>query len=237
MQNGGHDMRARGLALGLAVVAAVFLGGDSSNFIQQSGVVTTGHTLAWVQTGAVQDAGSVTSPKINALGLYGLSGSPLCITNRTTPGPYGSTPYSQFCLGIDSGQAYLRVDSYFGAPPLNMVAIVNGTVVPIGGGGGGNANVRRITSGSTDTASQADQTIAWASGAALAKTQTLYICNSSTRAFTVNVKDEIGTAGTYGIVIVGSGGNTIDGAGSYVVNFNYQSTSLTCDGAGNWMIL
>lgn len=93
--------------------------------IQQSGTITRNHLLTWAAPGVVQDAGSSATPGVNSLGIFGNGGTPLTLSNVTTPGtPTG--PYSQLGLGISQTAAYLSVQSYNGAAPLPFNFIVNG---------------------------------------------------------------------------------------------------------------
>lgn len=52
---------------------------------------------------------------------------------------------------------------------------------------------------------------------------------------TVTIKDDDGTAGTNNITITPAAGN-IDGAGTYVMNVNYQSVTLTYSGT-KWLVI
>lgn len=93
--------------------------------VQQSGAVTPGHATAWVTSGVVQDAGSASNPQLNSLGLYGLGGTPFCITNTIYSGiPTGE--YSQLCLGLSASSGYLTLNSYGGATALPWSFIING---------------------------------------------------------------------------------------------------------------
>ena len=110
--------------------------------IQQYGTVTPGHVPAWLQSGIVQDGGSATAGKVNSLGLYGLGGTPLCITNSATPGPF-TGGYTQLCMGGSASELYITDTSYGGATHIPLKFIVNGNVVATAsdsgftGGGGG----------------------------------------------------------------------------------------------------
>lgn len=97
--------------------------------------------------------------------------------------------------------------------------------------------IRTISSGTTDTASSTDGTIAWNSSSASAKSQTIYACNSSVTGRVLIIKDEVGTASTYAITITPAAG-TVDKQSSYVMVFNFQSVTLQCDGTtNNWLAL
>ena len=80
-------------------------------------------------------------------------------------------------------------------------------------------------------------TYAWQSSTTAGKTETIGgTCNSSTNGYTIIVKDEIGTAGAYGIVIYPQSGNTIDNQGGFAITSNFESITLQCDGVSNWII-
>ncbi len=96
--------------------------------------------------------------------------------------------------------------------------------------------LREISTGSSDIATTADNTISWNSSTALAKTETLYACGASQKGFPVSVKDEYGNAGTYPITVTPSGSNTIDKALLYIEAFNFQNVLFRCNGAGNWIV-
>ena len=102
---------------------------------------------------------------------------------------------------------------------------------------GPNPNALRIiASGTTDTATAADVTIAWNSAATSAKTESLYACGSAQKGDQITIKDEKGNSSTYPVGIDANGGNTIDGLSVYYLAFNLQSAWLQCDGSGNWIV-
>lgn len=82
------------------------------------------------------------------------------------------------------------------------------------------------------------KTVAWDSATPANKTELLttngIACNSATRVFTI--KDEIGTAGTYPITVTPQINDKIDGAGTFILNSNFESITLQCDGASNWLV-
>ena len=233
-------MRSLLLAIALLLMAAP----SWSQSVQQSGTVTPGHVPSWAVSGVVQDAGTATQGKINSLGLYGLGGTPLCITNSPTPAPFGVVPYSQFCLGISGTAAYLMLNSYNGASSLPIQVVVNGTAIPFTPNAAAAWATRQIASGTTDSASPILDgpvgQINWNSGTAAPKTQTLFACNSAVNGYHETIADEYGQnaaggAGVYAITITPSSG-TIAGKSSYPLNSNGAVVALTCDGVSNWVI-
>ena len=93
--------------------------------------------------------------------------------------------------------------------------------------------VRRITSGSTDTATYSDDTVAWRSASGAAKAESIPACLEYTGYPTatgqfLTIKDEQGDANTNPITITPAGG-TIDGASNYVIGANHGSVTLQCD--------
>lgn len=92
--------------------------------------------------------------------------------------------------------------------------------------------------GTTDTATTADNHIYWRSADTSAKAQAIYGCTTGS---TIDKKplvivDEIKTAGTYNITITPASG-TIDGDSSLVLQSDGISVSLRCHGATtNWVI-
>lgn len=98
--------------------------------VQQSGPVTVGHIPSWATTGVIQDGGSASIPRVNAIGMYG-TGTPLCISSVNVPGIL-TGQYSQLCLGFLSGSGVLSVTGYGGVTPPSFNIIVNGNTLPIG---------------------------------------------------------------------------------------------------------
>jgi hypothetical protein len=95
--------------------------------VLQTGSVSPGHLVSWTTQGIVQDAGSATTPGVNSLGIYGLGGKPLSITNL----PYGGPPsgiYSQMNFGVSSTAGYINLDT-FGTAALPLNLSINGTPV------------------------------------------------------------------------------------------------------------
>lgn len=52
----------------------------------------------------------------------------------------------------------------------------------------------------------------------------------------VTIKDSSGTAGANNLTIDANGTDTIDGAGTYVINTNYGFVSLMSDGISEWQV-
>lgn len=118
-----------------------------------------------------------------------------------------------------------------------MPALIWNVLSSAGGGGGGGsvATLRQIVSGSTDTSTSTDGTVAWASESGVAKTQTHYTGTAVSNVITY--VDEEGDAGTNNITINATGGQTINELASFVMNINYQSVTMQFDGVSNWVII
>lgn len=96
--------------------------------------------------------------------------------------------------------------------------------------------VRLVSTGTTDTATTADGLIKWTSASTSSKSQTMPICDSSTAKVPITIKDGVGNANTYNIIVDSNGGSTIDGAASYAITINRGSITLLCDGVSDWTI-
>ena len=95
-------------------------------------------------------------------------------------------------------------------------------------------SIRVIGAGSADTPLPGDFVIKWASAVTSGKTETLGTCSSAKAAVQYLIVDGQGNAGTYNITLTG---NSINGSGTYVLNENYQSAWVKCDGVSTWTIL
>ena len=89
---------------------------------------TPGHVATVAYPGILQDGGTATAGKVGSLGLYGLGGTPFCLTNSPTPGPFRGS-YSQLCLGESLTAATLSLNSLGGAAHIPLNITVNGTTV------------------------------------------------------------------------------------------------------------
>ncbi len=94
---------------------------------------------------------------------------------------------------------------------------------------------RRISSGTSDTATSSDKNLFWSSAATSAKTQNLPGCNSSLSGWDFSIADQAKTSGTYAITITPSSG-TINGSSSYIINSNGASITMTCDGVSDYVL-
>jgi hypothetical protein len=102
-----------------------------------------------------------------------------------------------------------------------------------------------ITFGTTNTTSSSTlmyATYSWESMTVGTKTETIGIsCTSTINGNTIIIKDEIGNAATYPIVVKPQSTDTIDGLTSFSLNSNHESITLQCDGAPpglvpNWIV-
>lgn len=115
-------------------------------------------------------------------------------------------------------------------------------VIVTGAGGGGLAGIRSILTGGSDFATVADfpalggQAIFWNSSATVPKTEHLPACNAGLSAGVGTIVDERATANIYPITLRPNGSDTINLAASYPMNFKQQSTTIQCNGAGNWVV-
>jgi len=94
---------------------------------------------------------------------------------------------------------------------------------------------RQILTGYSDTASTTDSFIAWNSAAATSKTENLFACNAAAIGATLIIADRANTSGTYPVLIIPNGGDTIVPAASGYLNSNGESVNLTCDGNAHWI--
>lgn len=203
--------------------------------VKQSGSVTGGHVTCWTYNGIVQDCGvSTGSNSANTFGLTANGGYPFCIQNTNTH----TGPYVQLCEGISTSGAAISINSFNGAsaPPFSVV--INGTAYPFPSGVPyGATPIRTVSSGTSDSVATADQngTVAWNSNSTSAKSESLFACTSLISGFTVTIKDQYGSAGTYPITI--SSSSNIDGQPVYIMSFNYQAVTLQCNGTTTtWII-
>ena len=149
-------------------------------------------------------------------------------TWATPPGSGGLTVGSTTITSGTSGYA-----EYNNAGVLGEKAITaNGTV--------GFPAMRRITSGTTDTATTADSTIVIALGSPANFAETLPACVSGIRGQKITVKDALGQAGGNAITVKATTStvDTIAGATGLIMSSNYQSITFQCDDLatnGNWM--
>lgn len=136
----------------------------------------------------------------------------------------GTTPVS----GFTTGDVLVAGSSTVG----QAVVTPNATV--------GFPTIRRITTGTTDTATTSDSTIVIALGSAANFAETLPACVSGINGQIIIVKDEKGQAGANPITVKATTStvDTIVGATGLIMNANFQSINFQCDSAaasGNWM--
>lgn len=198
-------------ALALLVPSLAFAQGT----VQQVGPVVPGHAAVWWGNGQVTDSNSFPSWLSSFLDQnFGTTeGSLLCrgasTWNEISPG--GS---SQFLEAQASGCPVWATPGTTFSNPLRVIA-----------------------SGTTDTATSTDGTIAWNSATSGAKAEAIYGCTSSVNGRSLILKDQYGNAGTYAITITPASG-TVNGASSYTLAVNQQAVQFQCDGTtGDWMVL
>lgn len=233
--------------------------------IRQSGPVVSFHAPAWYANGVVTDGGYPASPFLSAIGLFGGATCPLGISSQSTPGPT-TAPYSLFTICQTAANTILTLQGVNGQATPSLELNIGGVIYPFPGPGNGNVlgpissvsgdvacfngvtgtlladcgpsqnAFREVASGTTDTALVTDSTIAWKSASTSAKTETLYACTSGRKGFSIDVKDEVGTAGLYPITVAPNGIDTIDNAALYIEAFNLQNARYKCNGSGNWIV-
>ena len=104
-------------------------------------------------------------------------------------------------------------------------------------------NLRTISTGSTDTATDTLPviTLSWASTTAAAKTENLPACVAANKNQTFNVADTAGTFGTYNMTVTPNGTDKIINAGSsvssLVLSVSGESISFQCNGAAAWILI
>jgi hypothetical protein len=104
-------------------------------------------------------------------------------------------------------------------------------------------NVRVITTGTTDHATNGDfysiagHAILWNSASAGNKTEYLPPCVSGNSGWIGSIVDEYGNAATYPITLQPSSGNTINNQVSLIISTINQSVTLQCNGSGNWVTI
>ena len=235
-----------------------------SNSVEQSGPITPGHVVCWTVNGVVQDCGPSTNGYANTFGLTSSGGIPFCIQDtKVHTGPYRqfcigmSSNGASIYLNPFGGAASQNLTFVINGVTYNFPGPgngdVSGPVTSIDGGlvcwNGTNGTLlkdcsaqlvtplRSISSGSMDTITSTDAngTIAWDSNSTSPKTEALPVCNTASNGFTVSIKDEIATAGTYPITV--SGAQTIDLQTTYIIAFSLQSITIQCDAAAaNWIV-
>ena len=99
-----------------------------SQYIQQSGQVTSGHPGYFLYNGIMADGGPATNGNISELGITANGNFPFCIQTSKNH----TSQYSQLCAGITNSAGYFSVTGYNGAVPTFNV-IVNGTTYPFPG--------------------------------------------------------------------------------------------------------
>jgi hypothetical protein len=117
----------RKCAIALAVYGATSAAAFGQGAVQQSGPVTPGHASVWVQDHVIADNSVQPLTSLQILG----TGTPFCINDAPTTGPYHA-----LCLGANSlGGGLISYNAYGGAPPLPLQCNINGIVSSCLGGG------------------------------------------------------------------------------------------------------
>lgn len=155
-------------------------------------------------------------------------------TTSSIPVQPGST------VGLTVGaNTFLAAITGSGTTTLNLSG-GTGLVTGFGGGGSGGGGISPtavfvVSSGALDISSPTYGVVLWNSATTAPKSESIYLCDSSSSGRQLIIKDQIGTAATYAVTLTPVAG-TIDGSPTYIMNFNFQSVNLLCGGAGNWSI-
>lgn len=115
----------------IGLVALLLAGPASAQYITQTGSVTANHAAAWSSSGVLKDAGTSALGKLTTLGITASGGTPFCVSNGTGS---GGTSYSQFCMGLDTSNAYFQINGFNGASALGFQININGTPISLGTG-------------------------------------------------------------------------------------------------------
>jgi hypothetical protein len=117
---------AKILAAALLLTCALDVRSDAqSQYIQQSGPVTSGHPGYFVYNGIMADGGPATNGNLSELGITANGGYPFCIQNTKVH----TGPYVQLCSGVTGSTGYLSLNGYGGAVPTFSIDI-DGTSYP-----------------------------------------------------------------------------------------------------------
>jgi hypothetical protein len=193
--------------------------------------ITTLSSTQYTLTGATNPTGGTVT--------YPLSGSPLA------PGYYiviqRVVPLIQTTSIANQGPTFRAIENaldYLTYITQQLQTQISVLQTQVAGGGGlipPTYTGRVIASGVTDNAFTTDTTIAWASATGGAKTEFLYECSTDNFWKVLTITDQSGTFGTYPLTITPFGSNTINGASSYIMPFNHQSTVLQCTPSSDWI--
>ena len=142
-----------------------------------------------------------------------------------------------------SGQATLVINYDYDSVVLYSNGVdswfIESIVSAAGGGGGGAAYTRSVVNSATYTVLQADTMIAstysttGTSAITLPQISTL----ASDKRLKVSITDEGGNAAVNNITISASGGDTIVGQATFVLDQNYNSVTLFSDRIDGWFVV
>lgn len=99
----------------------------ADNGVKQSGSVTPGHVPMWTTNGVIQDGGSASAGKVKEFGVLNTG---LGICQQDVP---STSPYNLLCIGFVDGVPTISVTGT--ADPTELDININGTIIPITGGG------------------------------------------------------------------------------------------------------
>ncbi len=131
------------------------------------------------------------------------------------------------CVYFVNGDAYVNNGS--GTP----IQITDGTVVNVTT----TNNFSSLSLAVNHTINASDTYVVFNyTGYSAAKIVTLPLASSVQSGRFYFIKDQSGVSSTYNITVNVSGGDTVDGISSYLINHNHSAVLLMSDGASNWQV-
>ena len=163
-----------------------------------------------------------------------------------------NTTVSRTITGTNNQVTVVNGDGVAGQPTLSLPQDINtsasmtfGSVSTSGAvsvGGRFTTNGSQVISGSTSAAGNytvlaTDYAIVKTGITGGGDTITLQAAATAGGGRVIIVKDGTGGAGTDNLTIAANGAETIDGANTFVINTNFGSVTMVCDGASGWLVL
>ena len=118
----------------IILCAILFASTASAQSIQQSGTITPNHVPVWVTNGVIGDGGTAFDSPLSSLGITSNTPTGICVSS----GRSNAAGRQQLCLGAPlNSAATISLQNYGTATPQGLNIVINGTVYPFTGGGGG----------------------------------------------------------------------------------------------------